>query len=197
MEYPQYPGANLRGVFEEVENKHGGGGRQELRQVLRDLLDLQSRGGLNGDTLVLVLSLVNIFGIVELLGKRQGTGEEQEGQFLGRLLGSLVSGKNPAQTGDEEGGQAGLKALPGGKGLMNLLGGKEGLKTLTALLSNKEIIDSVFPLLQGLGSGFTSRPKASPESSKETPPVRKGPSREVIRWDFGRNEIGRDRDDAG
>jgi hypothetical protein len=181
-----------------VENKSGGGGWQELRQVLRDLFDLQSRGGLNTDNLLLVLSLVNIFGIVELLGRRQGTGEGQDGQFLGRLLGSLVSGQSPARTGDEEAGYTGLKALPGGKGLMNLLGGKEGVKTLTALLSNKEIVDSVLPLLQGLGTGFAARPKASPESAKaETTPARKGPGREVIRWDFGRSDIGRDRDDAG
>jgi hypothetical protein len=161
------------------------------------LLDLQ-RGGLNADNLLLVLSLVNIFGIVELLGRRQGTGEEQEGQFLGRLLSSLFSRQGQAQTEDGEAGYTGLKALPGGKGLINLLGGKEGLKTLTALLSNKEIIDSVFPLLQSLGSGFTPRPKTSSESPKvEAPPVRKSPGRDVIHWDFGRSEIGRDRDDAG
>uniref|UniRef100_A0A7C1F2N0 Uncharacterized protein n=1 Tax=Ammonifex degensii TaxID=42838 RepID=A0A7C1F2N0_9THEO len=46
--------------------------RQDLRQVLRDLIDLHLRGGITGESRLLLLSLVNILGVLEILGRRQG-----------------------------------------------------------------------------------------------------------------------------
>lgn len=165
----------------------GGGadGRQELRQVLRDLLELHLRGGITGDSLLLLLSLVNVLGVIELLGRRQGSGE---GQFFQRLLGPLISSvAGPGPAGGEEAGQAGLRAVPGGKNPTGLFGGKEGLGALAALLNNREVLETVLPLLQRLGSTANPGAKSPAENGKETP-VRKSQGREVIRWDFGRNE---------
>lgn len=178
-----------------METISGSSGR-ELRQVLRDLLELQVRGGVNGETLLLLLCLVNTFGVIDLLWGRQSPAEG-EGQFLGRLLGTLMfPDRNPGRTEDGEGAEVGLRGIPGGKIFMNLLGGKDGLKALAALLNNKEIMESVLPLLQRLGSGSTPV-KNSGETGKDSPLVRKGPTREVIRWDFGRSNMSRDKDDAG
>jgi hypothetical protein len=132
----------------------------------------------------LLLSLVNILGVIELLGRRQGSGEEQ---FFQRLLGPLVSSvAGPGPVGGEEAAPAGLRAVPGGKNPAGLFS-KEGLGTLAALLNNRELLEMVLPLLQRLGSTANPGAKNPAENGKETP-VRKSQGREVIRWDFGRNE---------
>ncbi|MEW6573940.1 MAG: hypothetical protein AB1374_09965 [Bacillota bacterium] len=176
-----------------VERPGGGSdGRHELRQVFRDLLELNLQGGLTGDNLLLLLSLVNILGVIELLGRRQGNGE---GQFFQRLLGPLFSAVTaPVQAGKDEGNQKGLRAVPGGKDLMSIFGGKDGLRTLMSLLNNREVLDMVIPLLQRLGSASPPVSKAPDEGGKEAPAVRKSHGREVIHWDFGRNDPGRDKE---
>lgn len=162
----------------------GADGRQGLRQVLRDLLELHLRGGINGDSILLLLSLVNILGVIELLGRRQGSGE---GQFFQRLLGPFISsGAGSGSVGGEEATPAGLRVVSGGKNPVGLFG-KEGLGMLAALLNNRELLEMVLPLLQRLGSAANPGTKNPAENSKETP-VRKSQGREVIRWDFGRNE---------
>lgn len=173
--------------------KPGGGpdGRHELRQVFRDLLDLNLQGGISGDNLLLLLSLVNILGVLELLGRRQGNGE---GQFFQRLLGPLFSTVTGSGSAGKEENQKGLRAVPGGKDLASIFGGKDGLKTMMALLNNREVLDMVIPLLHRLGGLPAPVPKAPEESGKEAPVVRKNHGREVIHWDFGRNNPGKDKE---
>jgi len=170
-----------------VDKANGVDGRQELRQVLRDLLDLHLRGGFTGDSLLLLLSLVNILGVLEILGRRQGGGE---GQFFQQLLGPLVSAAAKPQA--QEGGETsavGLRVVPGAKELAGLLGNKEGLKMLAGLLANREVMEKVVPLLQRLGGGQNPGLKGHPDNGKEVPGSRKSQGREVIHWDFGRNDV--------
>jgi len=175
-----------------VERTGGGSsGRQELRQVLRDLLELHLQGGITGDNLLLLLSLVNVLGVIELLGRRQGSGE---GQFFQRLLGPLLSSvAGSGLAGNEEATPPGLRAVPGGKSLGGLLGGKEGLKALTALLNNREVLETVIPLLQRLGGTASPGAKNPAENGKETPAARRSQGPEIIHWDFGRNETGKEK----
>lgn len=164
-----------------------------MRQVLRDLLDFQMRGGVNGDDLLLLLSLVNVFGVVDLIGKKQGAGE---GQLLERLMGSLAGlTKGAADNGEEDAGAPGLRAIPGGKSLMGLLGGKEGMKALTDLMNNKDFMEKIVPAVMQRFSS-SPPPKESGETERETPVARRGRGREVIHWDFGRSEAAPERDGA-
>ncbi|MEW6447782.1 MAG: hypothetical protein AB1426_06810 [Bacillota bacterium] len=169
----------------------GRNGRQDMRQVLRDLLDFQKQSSADGDQLLLLLSLVNVFGVIDLLGKKHGMGE---GQSLDRLV-DLVKTFATTMTGQNTSEEAGtgLRAIPGGKALSGFFG-KEGMKSLMELVNNREFIESVLPSVM---RNLCSAPpvKDFSDNEKETPAVRKG--REVIRWDFGRSDSSQGRDDAG
>ena len=176
-------------------DRPGGGseGRHELRQLFRDLLELNLRGGITGDNLLLLLSLVNILGVIELLGRRQGNGE---GQFFQKLLGPLfstVTASEPAG-GKEEVGQKGLRAVSGGKDFATIFGGIEGVETLMSLLNNRDVLEMVTPLLQRLGSAVTLVSKTPEGSKKETRSARKSHRQEVIHWNFGRNDSSKDKE---
>ncbi|MEW6183886.1 MAG: hypothetical protein AB1500_12075 [Bacillota bacterium] len=176
-----------------MEKDNGSGNRQELRQVLRDVLDFQTRNGVDGEHLLLLLSLVNVFGVIDLIRKKQGVGE---GQNVEQLMGSFMNSIKGSSLGGEEetGGPPALRAVPGGKSLMGLLGGNEGVKALTDLMKNKEFMENVVPAVMQRFTGAPS-PK-EPETEKETPVGRRGRGREVIHWDFGRSETVPEKDGA-
>jgi len=90
--------------------------RQELRQVLRDLLDLQIKGGFTGDNLLLLLGLVNCFGVIELLRHRQGA---EEGSLWERVINSLIA--NPEQSSENPEAKTGFRAGSTSNSLKNFL----------------------------------------------------------------------------
>lgn len=138
-------------------------GSFSLETVLAKILDFNAgRGGDFFDSMLL-LSLVNLLGVISLLNKQAGASGEQASGALGPLAGMLLNvlaGLKPEERGGApEAGQG----LPGPAALINLLGAQQG-KTpdLSALLK----------LLGGLtgGPGKLSAPVAGgvqPEARPE------------------------------
>ncbi|MEW6447787.1 MAG: hypothetical protein AB1426_06835 [Bacillota bacterium] len=158
--------------------------RQEPRQLLWDLLQLYLRGDFTAQRLLLFLSLLNVFGVIELVGRCPNGGE---GQFLNRLLGLVRSFGEGARSTDEDATRGGPRRAEGA----SVSGGKEGLQALTALLSNPDVLQMVFKLLQWWG-GTQSPASREPDGSlKQRPPARSGRRPEVIYWNFGRNTPGK------
>lgn len=167
-----------------MERVHGSDGRQEIRQVLRDLLEFHVRGGVTGDNLLLLLSLVNILGVIEILGRRQGG---NGGQFFQQLLGPLIfTAVEPQKQESAEANAAGNRAISRGKELAGLLGGRESLKLLTGLLANREVMEKVVPLLQQLTGSVGAKNRS--EGQQEAGGSKKPQKPEVIHWDFGRSD---------
>ncbi|MEW6172499.1 MAG: hypothetical protein AB1510_05440 [Bacillota bacterium] len=156
-------------------------GWQEPRQIVRDLLELQLRGGFTGDNLLLLLGMLSVFGVVEFVGRRQDNGE---GEALHRMIGSLAS----SFLGGKEGSRQGeLQSAGRSSESTGSQGGKDGWKVIMSLLSNPEVLQMVIPLLTRLGG--LSNPRSAAPKDDSTLPRKRRPQQ--VRWDFDRSGAGK------
>ena len=149
-------------------------------QLFADIIELKRVGGIEDDTLLLLLSLVNCFCVIDLIRQRP---QPEEPGVLDRLIRSMATNLSS------------YKPNSGSKGYPLPPNSGEGLPSILSLiLNNKELIKKILPLMQQIlvspGVPKTTEEPVIPSapSVKETPPLKRNKSKEILRWDFCRSE---------
>jgi len=137
---------------------------QTLEQVLYKLLDSQSgQKNANVDTM-LMLSLVNLLGIVSLLNKKPAAAGAQESGALGPLLGMLLNMLSGQQQENRESGTGQEKSGFNPAALLNLL------NTFSQPSGGKTPDLSMLMNLLGSFLGSAGRPSTKAEAPERAEP---------------------------